>query len=47
MQTAKWWGGRLFYLGDVKTNPYLVDPVSGEPAYYLNASFNVIDCGVV
>ena len=33
------WETRLFYLGDVKTNPYLVDPVSGEPAYYILPEF--------
>lgn len=41
------WQTRLFYLGDVKTNPVRVEPVSGRPALYRDASFNVIDCGVV
>lgn len=41
------WNTRLFYLGDVKANPYIVNPQSGEPAFYRDASFNVIDCGVV
>ena len=41
------WETRLYYLGDVKTNPYLVDEATGEPAFYRDASFNVIDCGAV
>lgn len=41
------WQTKLFYLGDVKTSPFLVDPESGEPAFYRDAGFNVIDCGVV
>lgn len=41
------WDTKLFYLGDVKTNPFLVDPKTGAPAFYRGASFNVIDCGVV
>lgn len=41
------WETRLFYLGDVKTNPFLVDPGTGEPRFYRDASFNVIDCGVI
>ena len=38
---------RLFYLGDVKTNPVQINAATGAPAYYTNAAFNVIDCGVV
>lgn len=42
-----YWQTRLYYLGNVKTEPYMVKPENGEPAYYRNASFSVIDCGVV
>lgn len=41
------WETRLFYLGDVKAQPYLVDEATGEPKFYRDASFNVIDCGTV
>ncbi|MEG2843128.1 MAG: hypothetical protein RR900_06540 [Ruthenibacterium sp.] len=41
------WQTRLFYLGDVKTNPVHVNGKTGVPAYYTGATFNVIDCGVV
>ena len=41
------WETRLFYLGDVKTNPFVVSKETGEPRFYRDASFNVIDCGVV
>lgn len=41
------WETRLFYLGDVTANPVLVNAQTGEPAFYRDASFNVIDCGVV
>lgn len=41
------WETRLFYLGDVKANPMRVNSATGAPAYYQDASFNVIDCGVV
>ncbi len=41
------WETRLFYLGDVKTQPCRICPQTGEPAYYRNASFSVIDCGVI
>lgn len=39
------WETRLFYLGDVSTNPVKI--TDGLPKYYENASFSVIDCGVV
>ena len=41
------WQTRLCYLGNVKVEPCMVNPEDGEPAYYRNASFSVIDCGVV
>ncbi|MBD5101977.1 MAG: hypothetical protein HDT27_04625 [Subdoligranulum sp.] len=41
------WETRLYYLSDVKVNPYLVDKATGKPAFYRDASFNVIGCGVV
>lgn len=41
------WQTRLFYLGDVRANPIRIDPNTGVPAYYVDASCNVIDCGVV
>lgn len=41
------WRTRLFYLGDVRANPVHVDEATGIPAYYEDAAFNVIDCGVV
>lgn len=41
------WRTRLFYLGDVRANPVHVDEATGVPAWYEDASFSVIDCGVV
>lgn len=41
------WETRLFYLSDVKCSPARVDPASGQPALLRDASFNVIDCGVI
>ena len=39
------WETRRFYLGDVKCSPDLVNPATGEPAFYRDAGFSVIDCG--
>lgn len=41
------WETRLFYLSDVKVSPDLVDPGTGEPAFYRDAAYNIIDCGVL
>lgn len=41
------WKTRLFYVSDVKVSPGLVDAGSGEVKYLRDASFNVIDCGVM
>ncbi len=41
------WRTRLFYLGDVRANPVRVDEITGAPAWYEDAAFSVIDCGVV
>ena len=41
------WETRLFYLGDIKTNPVRISSASGVPAYYADAVLSVIDCGVV
>lgn len=41
------WETRLFYVGDFKASPGPVDPDTGMPAYLVDASVNVIDCGVV
>lgn len=41
------WETKLFYAGDLKCQPGLVDKATGAPAYISDASFNVIDCGVV
>ena len=41
------WKTRLFYISDRKVEPEMIDPGNGEPAFYRNASLNVIDCGVV
>lgn len=41
------WETRLFYVSDLKCNPYLIDPSSGMPAFVTDASANVIDCGVI
>lgn len=39
------WMTRQYYVSNVKVEPALVQP-NGEPAFYRNASFSVIDCGV-
>lgn len=41
------WMTRLFYISDRKVEPTMIDPGTGEAAYYRNASVNVIDCGVL
>lgn len=41
------WSTRLFYAGDVKCSPGLVDAGTGAPRQIRDASLNVIDCGVV
>lgn len=41
------WQTRLFYMGDVAATPARVNTATGTPAYYTNASFSVIDCGVM
>lgn len=36
---------RKFYVGDRSAQPYLVDPATNRPAYYINCKANVIDVG--
>lgn len=38
------WITRLYYLGNVKVEPQLVRE-DGQPSYYRNASFSLVDCG--
>lgn len=39
------WQVRRFYLGDISCTPDCVDPVTGEPAFYRDATLSLIDCG--
>ena len=41
------WETRMFYLSDVKCSPVNVDAATGMPEYYEDASFSVVDCGVI
>ena len=39
------WVTRTFYVGDRSAQPFLCDPETGRPKYYLNCKANVIDVG--
>lgn len=39
------WVTRTFYVGDRSAQPFLCDPETGKPKYYLNCKANVIDVG--
>lgn len=39
------WVTRTFYVGDRSAKPFLCDPETGRPKYYLNCKANVIDVG--
>ena len=36
---------RTFYVGDRSAQPFMVDPDTGRPKYYLQCKANVIDVG--
>lgn len=39
------WITRTFYVGDRSAKPYLIDPITNRPKWYLNCKANVIDTG--
>lgn len=39
------WRTRKFYVSDIKCEPYMVNPATGIPREYHNATFNVVDTG--
>lgn len=39
------WTTRKFYVGDRSAKPYMVDPNTGKPKYYVQCKVNVIDVG--
>lgn len=39
------WVTRTFYVGDRSAQPFMCDPETGRPKYYLNCKANVIDVG--
>jgi hypothetical protein len=39
------WVTRKFYVGDRSAQPFLVDPVTNRPKYYLQCKANIIDVG--
>lgn len=39
------WVTRKFYVGDRSAQPFLVDPDTGRPKYYLQCKANIIDVG--
>lgn len=39
------WITRKFYVGDRSAQPFLVDPDTGRPKYYLQCKANIIDVG--
>ena len=44
MQTNDW-RTRVFYVGDRSAQPFMVDPETGRPKWYLSCKANVIDTG--
>lgn len=39
------WVTRKFYVGDRSARPYLIDPETNRPKYYVQCKANVIDTG--
>lgn len=39
------WVTRKFYVGDRSAKPYLIDPVTNKPKFYVQCKANVIDVG--
>lgn len=39
------WATRTFYVGDRSAKPFLIDPSTNKPKYYINCKANVIDVG--
>ena len=39
------WITRKFYVGDRSAQPFMVDPVTNRPKYYIQCKANVIDTG--
>lgn len=39
------WTTRTFYVGDRSAKPFLIDPSTNKPKYYINCKANVIDVG--
>ena len=39
------WVTRRFYVGDRSARPFMIDPKTNRPKYYVNCKANVIDVG--
>ncbi len=39
------WVTRTFYVGDRSARPFMVDPETNKPKYYLDCKANIIDVG--
>lgn len=39
------WVSRTFYVGDRSAKPFLIDPATNRPKYYLQCKANIIDVG--
>lgn len=39
------WKTRKFYVGDRSARPYLIDPETNRPRYYVQCKANIIDTG--
>ncbi len=39
------WVTRKFYVGDRSARPYMIDPVTNKPKFYVQCKANVIDVG--
>lgn len=39
------WVTRKFYVGDRDAQPFMIDPVTNKPRYYINCVANLIDTG--
>lgn len=40
------WVTRTFYVGDRTARPFLIDPVTNKPKYYIECKANVVDVGL-
>lgn len=40
------WVERRFYVGDRTAKPFLIDPVTNKPKYYIECKANVVDVGL-